>query len=86
MLKVQKFYRRSRYLYWLNSFQAYNMNPENDYLSLQEISSNEFDTLLDHTCIKLEYKQTLYSIRRLRELDLVLMDLERELEQIAENK
>ena len=44
----------------------------------------EFETILDDTCNRLQHKQTQYSIRRLRELNSVLINLERELESLSQ--
>ena len=52
------------------------MNLQNRSLTMQD---NSFETLLDYTCVRLQDTQTQYSIRRLREFDLILEDMEREL-------
>ena len=48
----------------------------------QQIS---FEAVLDETCRVLEDKQIQYSIRRLREMEAFLEDLERELNDFVEN-
>jgi hypothetical protein len=42
----------------------------------------DFGTLLDNACNKLQNKQAQYSIRRLRELDSILANMERDLDKI----
>jgi hypothetical protein len=59
------------------------MAYEKEYLILTENSS--FDAMLDSACERLQDKQTQYSIRRLRELDLQLGELEKELEDFLQN-
>jgi hypothetical protein len=43
----------------------------------------EFETLLDKTCFRLQSKQAQYSIRKLIELEAILINLERELDIIV---
>ena len=40
----------------------------------------EFESLLDNACVKLQHKKAQYSIRRLQELDEILLCLEKELD------
>ena len=39
-----------------------------------------FETILDNTCSRLHDKQVEYSLKRLAELEKILIDLERELD------
>ena len=55
-------------------------------LAARENSFFEFETLLDDTCTRLQHKQALYTIRRLRELDAILDVVERELDTIVRKK
>ena len=56
------------------------MNPENSPFILKENSIFEFDTLLDDTCARLQHKKAQFSIRRIQELDEILISLEKELD------
>ena len=58
------------------------MSPEKLSYAIEETSFFEFETLLDNTCFRLQNKQAQYTIRRLCELDAVLVNLEKELDVI----
>ena len=59
------------------------MNPERVALASQENNFYEFDNLLDNACNMLQHKQAVYSIRRLGELNAILINMEEELDLLA---
>ena len=59
------------------------MSTEDVPLALHENPFCELETLLDHACQKLQHKKAQYTLRRLRGLDEILKNLERELDVLA---
>ena len=51
-----------------------------------EPEGNSFETLLDATCERLWEKRVEYSVRRIREMDETLLNLEKELDEFIGRK
>ena len=60
------------------------MNPHNSPVEISADQVKTFMDTLDNTCCRLQEKQILYSIKRLKELDIILCGLESELDTIIQ--
>ena len=58
------------------------MNPENSPYAVYNNPFFEFETLLNNACMRLQCKHAQYSIRRLKEMDAILANLETELNKL----
>ena len=53
------------------------------FITLKDKPLSEFETVLNETCNRLQHTKAQFTIRRLRELIEILINLERELEKLV---